>query len=95
MFCHELILGFWSDQSETYMYVIYMGLKLCPTPLGASSYRPFFCERGRNIASHSILMTYVIILSKISVKNLSKQISQSHVKITSRSRQGHVKAALR
>ena len=46
MFCHELILGFWLDPSETYMSVIYMGWN----PLGAVSHRPFFCERGRNLA---------------------------------------------
>ena len=49
MFCHELILGFWSDQSETYMYVIYMGWS-CAPPLEGGVASVVFLWEGSELS---------------------------------------------
>ena len=52
-FYYELILGFWSDQSKTYMDIIFMGWNCAPfLGGGGASHRPFFCERRLNLATH-------------------------------------------
>ena len=57
MFCHEPLLGFWSDQSETYTDSIYMGWR-CVFPLGGPH-----CLYVSGVGTYHpniILMIYVI-----------------------------------
>ena len=87
MFCPEPLLGFWSDQSETYIDSIYMGWR-CVFFLGGP-HRPFVCEWGRNLAPHNIIWGLHIdlcnfLLSFLLWIRLNKQSKscQDHIKVT-------------
>ena len=93
MFCHELILGFWSDQSETYMYVIYMGWSYCP-PLVGGVAPSVFLREGSELSppQHFDDLGDHFFSSFLSWTRLNKKSKsrQDHIKVTSRSCPGHV-----
>ena len=90
MFCHVLILGFWSDKSETYMYVIYMGWS-CTPPLGGGVAPSVFLREGSELSppQHFNDLSDHFFLSWTRLNKKSKSC-QDHIKVTSRSCQGHI-----
>ena len=90
MFCHKLIFGFWSDQSETYMYVIYMGWSCAPLLGGGVTSSVFLREGSEHSPSqhfNDLSESFFLTWARLNKKSKS---CQDHFKVTSRSCQGHV-----
>ena len=57
--CVEVVLGFWSDQSETYTYWKYMGWSFAPL-LGGDVDSSIYMWEARNLGPHSIWLIQAI-----------------------------------